>query len=456
MTDAKFTFPLWRTNMNFKKFITVIAASSTLFGMAACSDTDAGSDSKYQTVPVFDPLTEKVDPYEAPYCRTASGEMMTEQDWADASNDFSLELLKKNPKSSVISAYSIERAVGMLYEGACHETAGEILKVLEMPEADNLSETGKKIQDKMFSGNGEKAQIYVDNHLWIEKTYKVRDIYANALKAVYGTPTAPLDFASQPENSRLTINHYISTFTHDKINDLLPENSITASTRLVLTNAVYFKDKWRNEFEPKYTEPADFRTGAGTVKVDMMHNIEKYGYIETDRAQIISLPYKNSHYSFMVVLPKVEEGDDVVKALTAVEDEMSAESLRKNIKDMSTYKVTLRLPKFKQTTDLQLKDILISLGMEQVFDPEKSDLSAIPAPEQASRPYVSDIFHKAFIEVTEEGTEAAAATGGAVAENGVEIENRAVMTVDHPFMYAIMDDHTGTALFMGHVFDIQQ
>ncbi len=258
-----------------------------------------------------------------------------------------------------------------------------------------------------------------------------------------------MDFITLPEESRQIINHWVEDQTEDRIQNLIPEQAITPDTTLVITNAVYFKGKWVLQFSENNTKSATFRTGQDTsVAVDMMQRTDvdaHYAYAETEDLQILRMPYEHESgkaLSMLVILPK---NDDIALAETALPTKELAEA----ITEMKPTQVKVFFPKFKLETTYLLPKTLTTMGMPTAFGPE-ADFSGMDGTRDLS---ISDVIHKAFMEVSEEGTEAAAATG-VIIGRGMTVENPVpIFRADHPFIFMITDDETGMVLFMGRMAD---
>jgi serpin B len=271
-----------------------------------------------------------------------------------------------------------------------------------------------------------------------------------------------VDFKAAPDAVRLTINKWVETQTDDKIKDLLPPRSVNSATKLVLTNAIYFKGEWQTKFDKASTKDEDFhlsmtdtgatQTGsahiaaAQTVKAPLMHIEDKFGYFNGGTFQALDIPYKSGELSMIVLLPNDAAG------LAALEQSMTAANVQQWLNQLRPgQKVILTLPKFKMTRQFELAGTLEALGMTRAFQPGKADFSGMTANRDL---FISAAIHKAFIDVNEEGTEAAAATAlviesMAMARPAVPIVFRA----DHPFVFLIRDNLSGSILFMGRVAD---
>jgi serpin B len=259
-----------------------------------------------------------------------------------------------------------------------------------------------------------------------------------------------MDFRNAFEEARETINEWVAWQTRDRIRDLLPAQSLNHLTRLVLTNAIYFQASWKEPFDPDRTEDAPFHLRDGTTaEVPMMRQHEVFPYAEVEGVQIVSLPYVGNEVSMLVLLPQAGGLD----ALIADLDHARFQAM---VGALSHHRGPLALPRFGFESPLGLKDLLEKMGMVIPFDPfganfhAMADLSLV----DDMNLYISDVVHKAFVAVDEEGTEAAAATAVIVAAPDSEPgEPPFEMTVDRPFLFAIYDHPTETVLFLGRVLD---
>ena len=390
-------------------------------------------------------------------CVRVEGEQtMTVQQWADANNDLGFALLAKlseneNSTSTVVSPYSIERAVGMVYEGACGNTADGIRKALFMPDAVNISVVGSSIEKSMTGNVTEDMTLVIDNRVWVEKSYALVEDFVKRVSEAYQASPTSIDFKMDPDGSRVKINQDIAASTKDRITDLLPPGSISIVTRLVLTNAVYFKAPWKEAFSPEKTTDEDFKGVKATNKIKMMHHIKKHNAFMNDALVAFDMDFMSDDYAFMVVLPTLADGQSAADALKSVEASLSAEKIREIRSQMESVKLNLSMPRFKLEAGAMLKPLLGSLGMSLAFS-DDADFRGINGGTDLN---ISDVYHKAFIEVTEEGAEAAAATAVVVNTRMMRPPERTFdVVVDHPFFFAIIEKNSGAALFIGHVKDL--
>jgi serpin B len=258
----------------------------------------------------------------------------------------------------------------------------------------------------------------------------------------YGAGLNLLDFVSDPEGSRVTINDWVGEKTNQRIQALIPQGAIDSSTRLVLTNALYFYGSWATPFDTKDTAKADFQSADGPQNVDFMHQTGGSGYAEGDGYKAASLAYDQNKLSMVIILPDTGKLADVRSSMT------SAWLAKLNTAMSSSgTEVSFALPKFKFTWGTaSFKDPLTALGMKDAFVLGKADFSGI---EPKKELYVSDVFHKAFVGIDESGTEAAAATAVVMKNGAAPLEPKA-FTVDRPFIFLIQDQ-SGIVLFVGEV-----
>jgi serpin B len=376
---------------------------------------------------------------------------------AEGNNRFAFDLYRQlagSPDSSgkniFFSPYSISSALAITYEGARGTTADEIRSVLHFPADITLMREGFAATDARLNRGSENYTLRTANALWAEETYRFLPEYVDAAAQWYGANVTNLDFRNNPEGSRATINRWVEEQTEEKIRDLLPAGSIDALTRLVITNAIYFKGTWAEQFDPNETTDEEFRVGPNeTVQVRMMQRTDEdavYRYTETDALQALELPYAHGNgtgLSMLVLLPK---GDN----LTAVEERLDADTVAGLRDSLDSQRVRVYLPKFTLEAEYSLPRELATMGMPTAFT-GNADLSGMDGTRDL---FVSDVVHKAFVDVNEEGTEAAAATGVVVNLVSMPIEDTVpVFRADHPFVFMIVEEDSGTILFMGRVAD---
>ncbi len=377
------------------------------------------------------------------------------QSIVDGLNQFNIELYKKiksEGKNLIYSPYSISTALAMAWAGAKNETAQEMKETLQWSSMEDLViHQGFNYLDVALENRGIGAEgadgngfrLNISNNIWGQTGFPFLPEYLDTLALHYGAQLALLDFVRAPEPSRETINAWISDQTEERINDLIPQGAIGSSTRLVLTNAIYFNAAWQSPFEKERTvENTPFHISEiETVNVAMMRQTEWFNYVETNGYQAVELPYDGGELSMVVMIPKGFNLNDF-------EETLSLETIDGILASMSRTSVFLEMPRFKLEPDgISLKTILQQMGMVKAFTPE-ADFKGII---QAADLFISDVIHKAFINVDEAGTEAAAATAVIFVETSMPPQEPVNMKIDRPFIFMIRDIETGVVLFSGKV-----
>ncbi len=344
------------------------------------------------------------------------------------------------------SPYSISTALSMTYLGARGTTAKEMAKTLcfSQPPAELHPAYRALITDLNGRGASGAYELVTANRLWGQKGTAFVPAFLDDEKKYYGSSLEELDFVGSTEKSRHIINRWVEKQTRDKIKHLLQPGVLTKLTRLVLTNAIYFKSAWSEVFKEGMTREEPFFPGRGEkVTVPMMHRTGHYNYCRTGDAEVALLPYKNNELSMMVILPLEKEG------LEKVEQSLSYESVKNTLAKMTDKDLELALPKFKTTSSFSMKETLEKMGMTAPFGME-ADFSGMDGTKSLR---ISAVIHKAFVDVNENGTEAAAATAVAMTLKGMPSRPKNVIPfkVDHPFIFLIRDNKTGSILFMGRI-----
>ncbi len=331
------------------------------------------------------------------------------------------------------SPYSVSSALAIACEGARGTTADEIGAVLHLPANDTLRREGFATLNRK-SGT---CTLRTANALWAEETYSLLPDYINVVARWYGANVTNLDFIENPEGSRETINRWVEEETEDRIRDLLPPGSIDPLTRLVITNAIYFKGTWAKQFDADTTQEEGFRAGPNEmVTVPMMHGDAVYPYAETETLQVLEMPYAHeSGLAMLVLLPKED-------SLAAAEEALDAERFIGLRESLVAQNVRVSFPKFTFDAGYSLPPTLAAMGMPTAFTGD-ADLSGMDGTKDL---LITGVFHKAFVDVDEEGTEAAAATG-VIGGRGVTPAFRA----NHPFVFLIIKKDSGAILFIGRV-----
>lgn len=374
---------------------------------------------------------------------------------ADGNNQFGKDLytqLDKDPantgKNLFYSPYSISSVFAIVGEGAKGTTATEIRSVFSFPENITAQREGFAGIDAGLNAQDPRYSLSMANALWAEETYPFLPSYTKTAESYYGANTTNLDFINQPDASRVTINTWVAEKTNDKIQDLLPQGSINSLTRLVVTNAIYFKGTWVNAFDKNKTTDADFYvTPVKTVQVPMMQRTDAsavFPYAETDTVQVLEMPYAHTNgdeLSMVIILPKENN-------LTAAAELLDPKTLTAIENSSVSQQVNVYLPRFSLETEYDLTGTLADMGMPTAFT-DNADFSGMDGSHDLS---ISEVVHKAYIDVNEEGTEAAAATATAIKATGFIPEDQPpVFNADHPFIFLIEDKDTNTILFTGRV-----
>ncbi|WP_437639738.1 serpin family protein [Sorangium sp. So ce854] len=372
---------------------------------------------------------------------------------ADANAAFAQRLYGKLTATKdklFFSPASISTALAMTYAGARGETAAQMAKTLEFtlpPEALHPAFGG--LVKELTQATGPKApELRIANRLWGQAGLPIEPAFQSTTEQHYGAGIELVDFKRAHEQARARINQWVEQQTNAKIKDLMPPNSVTALTRLVLTNAIYFKGKWATPFDKKATknEPFTVKPGAAPA-VPMMRKILQARLGKTADASVLELAYEAQDpertLAMVVLLPSQADG------LPQVEQRLAAGQLKEYVGALEPARVDVALPRFKITAEFELSKALIELGMPLAFDDVKADFSGITRAEPL---FISQVRHKAFVEVNEEGTEAAAATGVAMATRAAPAPPQ-VFRADRPFAFLIRDVATGAVLFMGRVTD---
>ena len=344
-----------------------------------------------------------------------------------------------------LSPFSISTALALAAAGARGKTLEEMEKVLHLP-ASAPKAFGAVLKSLNDEPDPKKRGFALStaNALWAQQGYPWRPEYKKLAADDFGAGLFDVDFKTAAEAARATINAWVEKETREKIKDLLPRGSVTGMTRLVLTNAIYFKGDWRDKFKKEQTKDLPFTTADGKkADAPLMHRVGRYLYAETDGYQVLDLPYAGNRVSMTVVLPRKPDG------LPAVEKELTGEKLAAVLKGLRPEKeVHVHLPKFKVEKAFTLNAPLKALGMKSAFD--GADFGGMhTGGEQLD---ISAVIHKAFVDVNEEGTEAAAATGVVIATTSAPVPAKPkYFRADRPFLYLIRDQKTASVLFMGRL-----
>lgn len=383
------------------------------------------------------------------------------QEVVNANNQFAFDLyseLAKTEKENIFySPYSISAALAMTYEGAKGKTAEEIKEVFHFPETSVLRPNYAAIYNKINEDNKE-YQLSTGNALWVQQDYLLLNDYSEAVERYYGGKASNVDFIKETEKSRQTINSFIEEQTNNKVKELIPAGQVDHLTRLVITNAIYFKGTWEWEFDKSDTRDKNFYiTPENVVKTPMMYmdsDKATFNYADLEKLQILELPYKGDKISMLILLPKqgeaydYEKGEKITYNYNLEDIELSSEKLNEYKSEMQETKLSaIYLPKFKFDTKYFMVSTLSEMGMPTAFSMQ-ADLSGIDGSQNL---YIQNVIHQAFVQVDEKGTEAAAATSIMIGIKSAMPSN--VFRADHPFIFIIQEKETGNILFMGRMTD---
>jgi serpin B len=358
--------------------------------------------------------------------------------------DFYHQIKTENAEKNIFySPYSIFSALAIAYEGAEGKTAEEMEKVFSFPQKETLQKGFFGLVQKI-NKKGKKYDLNTANALWVQKDYELMEEYETAAKNFYAGKVENLDFIKSSEKSRKTINQFVSEKTNKKIPELIPKGALGALTRLVITNAVYFKGDWKYQFDKSKEKPFYLLSG-DSIQTDMMsfEKNKKFLYAEDENFQVLSLPYKGDELEMIVFLPKKEE-------FTAFENSFSQEIFEIWRNKLKKQEVVVHFPSFKFSAGYELSPILKKLGMNSAFSETKADFSGISGGKDL---FISSILHKSFIEVNQEGTEAAAATAVVMqTKSAISMEDLPpVFNANHPFIFVIQEKTTQNILFVGRI-----
>ncbi len=381
---------------------------------------------------------------------------------AEGNSAFAMGLyqqLRSGEGNLFFSPYSISTALAMTYAGAKGQTAEQMAMTLRcptMPEVlHKLALTGEPLTQEQFAqafgriikdlnsrGGKSKYELRVANALWGQKGFEFLRAFTQTVEDQYGGKLQELDFVKAVEKARRTINSWVEKKTNDKIKDLLSAGDLDAATRLVLTNAIYFKGNWASQFKKSQTQDEPFTLLNGTeVQAPMMNQKTKFGYAETDTLQVLEMPYVGEELSMVVLLPRKTDG------IGELEKDLTGENLAQWLQEAHKREVIVTMPKFKMTSKFSMASVLRSMGMTDAFT-ARADFSGMTGRRDL---FISAVIHQAYVDVNEEGTEAAAATAVTMKLTAVLPDQTPVFRADHPFLFLIRDKTSGSILFLGRV-----
>ena len=373
----------------------------------------------------------------------------------DGNNALALDLynaLRSENGNLILSPYSISLALAMTYAGARGETEAQMAQVLHFAPQNELHPSFNTLDLELnkdpisLDKDQEPLQLNIANAVWAEQTFSFLPEFLDTIAVNYGAGVSLADFVNKPNEERITINNWVSDKTEEKINDMLPDGSITSDTRMVLVNAIYFKADWLDPFDANHTSDYPFNLLDGTqVNVPLMGQEMHIPYTQGDGYAAVSLPYSGETAAMDIIVPDAGRFKEIESALTS-------DRFNEIIGNMAETTLMLNLPKFKFESPFNLSSALGQLGMIDAFDADLADFSGMTSQKDL---FIGDVIHKAFVAVDEEGTEAAAATAvimeGATARM-VDIS----LFIDRPFIFVIRDTVNGQILFIGRVLNPAQ
>jgi serpin B len=372
---------------------------------------------------------------------------------AQDGNAFAADLCQRldlQPGNHIFSPYSIEYALAMAYAGAGGQTASQMAHVLHFSLPDERMHAALGNLSSNLNASG-KSAFTIENAdaLWTQSGFMYNPDFLHLLRANYAAELHQVDFVSAAPKTTADINQWVTDKTREKIQNIIAPGALNALTRMVLVNAVYFKGNWQTQFEKSRTSQQPFHlNGTSDVQAPLMHHEPmELAYMDNNDLQAVELPYVSDELSMVALLPRSVDG------LPDLEKKISDESLRTWLGQMKPYpQVEVYLPKFKMDSQFDLAAVLTTMGMTDAFDKGSADFSGMTT---QNRLYISDVIHKAFVEVNEEGTEAAAATGitmrATIALRQPPPPPPIVFRADHPFLFVIRQNSTGAIVFMGRV-----
>lgn len=442
--------------MKTSKIIFYVVIISTLV-LGACVPVENPPETKPTEVPT-EPTAEDVKPGEVTdasgvvaYIVDPQANPEAVKQLAQSSNGFALALyqaLRDEDGNLIYSPYSIYQELLMTGAGAQGETASQMANVLGVdvtdPAVHNLMNALNKALSSQPEYLDETAQplvFNIANALWAQKDYHFEQTFLDTLSANYNAGLKLVDF-NDPEEARALINLWVAAQTNDKIKELIPGGVLNNMTRLVLTNAIYFKGAWTNQFDEKDTQDGSFTLADGSSKtVPFMHANFTISALVSDKIHAVRLPYEGGNYAMAAIMPLVDFAG-FESQLTATDLEQLLSALRS-----SSAMVDLSMPKFQAESSFGLGEKLAALGMPDAFDAQKADFSGMTGKPNLM---IGSVLHKATIDVNEEGTEAAAATAVVMSTTSMPGQSYSIR-LDRPFIYVIYETTTNAIVFMGRV-----
>ncbi|XP_038613617.1 antithrombin-III [Tachyglossus aculeatus] len=356
---------------------------------------------------------------------------------------------RSNGENIFMSPLSISTAFAMTKLGACNNTLKELMEVFKF---DTISEKTSdqvhfffaKLNCRLYRKVNKSSELVSANRLFGEKSLTFNETYQDISEMLYGAKLQPLNFKDQPELSREIINDWVSNKTEGRINNVIPQGVISDLTVLVLVNAIYFKGHWDSKFSPENTKKEPFfLSEEKSCPVPMMYQEAKFRYLKAGQVEVLELPYKGDDITMVLILPRESS------ALAAVERDLSPETLNDWLSDTKETLLSVHVPRFRVEDSFSVKEKLKQMGLMDLFDPDKARLPGIVAGGRSDLS-VSEAFHKAFLEVNEEGSEAAASTAVVISGRSLN-PYRVTFKANRPFLVLIREAALNTIIFMGRI-----
>jgi serpin B len=432
--------------MRTVRFVVVVSIACLV--LTACEQDERPRVERIATQPVAPAPAADVPAAEAPTVVVPARKVTPEEATA-GNNEFAFDLYKRlsdGDDNIFFSPFSVWTALAMTYGGARGETERQMRTALHYPAGQLHDAIAAAVAGVLRRSSEAGIDLGIANSVWAAKWLTLRDAYVALLRDSYGLTPGSLDFADA-EAARRVVNGWVDDKTRGKVKDIVPPGEFDATTAVVLANAIYFKAAWLRSFGERSTRETAFRPSPDkTVRVRMMSQTAKFEYAADGECQILSMPYRGGDLSMVVLLPRRHDG------LADLEKTLSAERVDAKVRQLKATKVSVFFPRFKLTIPVKLNSALKALGMTDAFG-NAANFSGMADGRAGEALFIESVLHKAFVEVNEEGTEAAAATVVHMAKKngGGGHKPTPVFRADHPFVFMIRDGRTGSILFLGRV-----
>jgi serpin B len=364
-----------------------------------------------------------------------------------AANAFSLQILArtKPAESALVSGTSLRHALGATYIGARGETAREMSAALGLARSPEEAARLARAELTAWQEARGSADLLVASRLWVDDGFTLRPEYVKTAESAFGAAPVTVQYA-KPDEARRTINAWVSEKTNDRIPELLPRGSVDPTTRLVVTNAIWFKGRWELPFSKAATKDEPFTLGKKSVNVPMMHLTDTFRFAAVPGGKVLEMRYGDSQLAMVIVLP------DDAQGLSRFEPSVTADALEQWTSGLARKRVSITLPRFEFRSGGPMNGALQDRGMKLAFT-DRADFGGIAELRGGEPLFLSEVFHETWIAVDEFGTEAAAATGAVMRTTSLETGPAEEFRADHPFLFFIVDTKRGAILFAGRVVD---